>query len=87
MKEFVVYTALRLLLFVVTLAVFAGVWILAYGSDGVLMVPFFAALIVSALLSMKLLAPQRARFAAVVQARAERATQRFEEIKSREDAD
>jgi len=84
-KEFVVYTLLRLLLFVTTFAVFAGLWWLIFGERGVLLVPFLAAIVVSSLLSLGLLAPQRERFAAVVQARAERATRKFEEIKSRED--
>ena len=42
---------------------------------------------VSSLLSLKFLAPQRERFAAVVQQRAERATSRFEERKASEDAE
>jgi hypothetical protein len=86
-KAFVIYTLLRLLLFVATYAVLAGIWVLAFGGGGVLLVPFLAAVIVSSFLSLKLLAPYRDRFAAVVQARAERATKRFDEIKSREDAD
>ena len=45
------------------------------------------AIVVSSLLSLKFLAPQRERFAAVVQARAQRATARFEERKSKEDVD
>ena len=36
---------------------------------------------------MKFLAPQRERFAAVVQGRAERASARFEEMRSKEDQD
>lgn len=86
MKEFVVYTVLRLLLFVTTYAVFAGVWALGLGREGVLWLPFVMAVIVSSLLSLRLLAPQRERFAAVVERRAERATQRFDEIKAREDS-
>ena len=49
--------------------------------------PFLAAIVVSSLLSLKFLAPQRQRFADVVQARAERATSRFEEMRSKEDQD
>jgi hypothetical protein len=86
-KAFVIYTALRLLLFVTTYAVFAGLWSLVVGQGGMLLWPFLAAIVVSSLLSLKLLAPHRERFAAVVQARAERATKRFDEIKAREDAD
>ena len=87
MKAFLIYTALRLSLFVTTYAVLALVWVLAFGKDGMLLVPFLAALIISAVLSLKLLAPQRDRFAAVVQARAERAKLRFEEQRSKEDVD
>ncbi|MEO7351370.1 MAG: DUF4229 domain-containing protein [Marmoricola sp.] len=85
MKEFVSYTLMRLLLFVATYAVLAGIWMLIFGKDGLLLVPFLAAVIISSILSLKLLAPQRERFAAVVEARASRATQKLEEIKSRED--
>ena len=86
-KPFLVYTALRLGLFVVTYAVLGGIWFLVFGETGVLLLPFLAAVIISALLSLKLLAPQRERFAAVVQSRAERASARFEERKAREDVD
>ena len=86
-KPFLIYTALRLSLFVTTYAVLAGIWVLAFGQDGMLLLPFLAAVIISALLSLKLLAPQRERFAAVVQARAERVSRRFEEQKSKEDVD
>lgn len=86
MREFVVYTVMRLLLFVTTYAVLAGVWALAFGREGVLWLPFIVAVIVSSLLSLRLLAPQRERFAAVVQRRAERATERFDQRKSREDS-
>jgi hypothetical protein len=86
-KPFLIYTAMRLSLFVTTYAVIAGLWVLLIGEEGVLLIPFIAAVIVSSVLSLKLLAPQRERFAAVVQARAERASQRFEERKAREDSD
>jgi len=86
-RPFLIYTALRLLLFVTTYAVLAGLWALAFGRDGLLLVPFLAAVIISAMLSLKLLGTQRERFAAVVQARAERVSRRFEEQKSKEDVD
>ncbi|MCW2822734.1 MAG: hypothetical protein JWR64_2529 [Marmoricola sp.] len=86
MKAFVSYTVLRLLLFVTTYAVVAGLWVLVFGQQGVLLVPFLAAIVISSLLSLKLLAPQRDRFAAVVEARAQRASRKFEERKAREDA-
>lgn len=86
MKAFITYTLLRLLLFVTTYAVVAGLWTLTFGQEGVLLVPFLAAIIISSLLSLKFLAPQRRRFAESVEARARRATQKFEERKAREDA-
>jgi hypothetical protein len=85
-KEFATYTVLRLLLFVATYAVLAALWAVVFGKGGVLLVPFLAAIIISSVLSLRLLAPQRERFAAVVEARATRATQKFEELKSREDS-
>ncbi len=79
------YTLLRLMLFVTTYLVVAGVWVLVFDTRGVLLIPFLAAVIISSMISLKLLAPQRERFAAVVQARAERAASKFEQIKARED--
>ena len=86
-KPFLIYTALRLGLFAVSYVVLGGLWYLVFGESGVLLLPFLAAVLVSALLSLKLLAPQRERFAAVVQARAEQASRRFEEQRSKEDVD
>lgn len=56
-KEFAIYTGLRLGLFVVTYAVLGGIWILAVGRTGSLEWPFLAAIVVSSLLSLKYLAP------------------------------
>ena len=86
-KPFVIYTALRLAMFVACYALFGWIYVLAFGSAGALLWPFIAAIVVSSLLSLKFLAPQRQRFADVVQARAQRATSRFEEIRSKEDQD
>ncbi len=85
MKSFAIYTVLRLGLFVAMYAVVAALWALIFGRSGILLVPFLVAVIGSSLLSLKLLAPQRERFAAVVEARATRATEKFEELKARED--
>ena len=82
-----IYTLMRLALFVVTYAVLAGAWIAVVGKDGLLLVPFIGAVVVSSLLSMRLLARQREEFARTVQARAERMTHRYEQLKSREDVD
>jgi hypothetical protein len=84
-KAFAIYTVLRLALFVVSYVVLAGLWVLVFGREGVLLVPFLIAVIASSLLSLKLLAPQRARFAAVVEARAARAAENFEARRARED--
>jgi hypothetical protein len=86
-KEFVIYTAARLGLFVLTYAVLAGLWLLVMGQQNALIWPFVIAIVISSLLSLKFLAPQREAFARRVDERAHRATARFEEIRSREDAD
>jgi hypothetical protein len=86
-KAFAIYTALRLAMFVVCYAVLGWLYVLAFGRTGALVWPFLAAIVVSSLLSWKFLAPQRERFAATVQARAERATAKFEERRAREDQD
>ena len=85
MKAFAIYTALRLAIFVACYAVLGWAYVGLFGQTGALVWPFLAALIVSAVLSWKFLAPQRERLAAVVQARAERASTRFEEMRSKED--
>ena len=88
MKDFLVYTVLRLLLFVACYAAFAGLWAAVAGRDSNAFVwPFVAAVIVSSVLSLKFLQGPRERFARRVEARADKATARFEAMRSREDAD
>lgn len=88
MKHFLIYTVARLGLLLLCYAVFAGLWVLAFDNDqGMLIWPFIAAVIVSSVLSLKLLQGPRERFAASVQARAERASKGFEERRAREDVD
>ena len=87
MKAFAIYTALRLGMFVVCYAVIGWIYVGLFGKAGALLWPFLAAIVISSMLSWKFLAPQRERFAAVVQGRAERASTKFEEMRSREDAD
>lgn len=87
MKAFAIYTVLRLAIFVACYAVFGTLYVLVWGKGGALVWPFLAAIVVSSLLSLKFLAPQRQRFADQVQARAERATAKFEERRAREDVD
>ncbi len=84
-KAFAIYTMLRLGLFVACYAVLGWVYIGFVGREGALLWPFLAAVVLSSVLSYRLLAPQRERFAAVVQARAERASSRFEQQRAKED--
>ncbi len=85
-KEFVVYTALRILLFLAVLGVLFGVWALAADSVPVLWVVVIA-FAVSGIASYFLLNAPRAAFAARVEERAARAGAAFEERKAREDLD
>lgn len=88
MKAFAIYTALRIGLFLVVYAVLAGAYLLISDSSTIPLIwPFLAAVVISALLSIKLLARPRARFAEQVDARARRAASKFEEIRGREDDD
>ena len=87
MKAFAIYTALRLGMFVVCYAVIGWTYVGLFGKAGALLWPFLAAIVISSMLSWKFLAPQRERFAAVVQGRAERASTKFEKMRSKEDAD
>lgn len=86
MKEFVVYTALRLVLFAAAFGIVAGIW-LAVSDNVPVMWALVIALVVSGVLSYFVLDPQRERFARRVDERARRATAAFEAIKAREDAD
>lgn len=85
MKEFVVYSLLRLALFLVTWVVLSGVWAVFVNHD--YLGPFFIAALLSSFISLKFLGPQRERLAARVQAGADRASARMEQIRSREDED
>jgi ABC-type bacteriocin/lantibiotic exporter with double-glycine peptidase domain len=85
-REFVVYTALRLALFAVTFGAVFGAWALA--SDEVpLTWVFLIALVISGIGSYVVLRGPRERFAQRVQVRAERASAAFEERRAREDVD
>jgi len=84
MKEFAIYTGLRIGLFLACYAVFAGAWGLL-NHDVNFIWPFVAAVVVSSLLSYKFLQGPREEFARRVQARADRASAKFESMKSRED--
>jgi ABC-type bacteriocin/lantibiotic exporter with double-glycine peptidase domain len=85
-KEFWVYTGLRILLFLASLAIVVGVWFLIAGE-----VPLFWAVIIAFLVSgigsYFLLNIPRARFAQRVELRAERMSSKIEEMRTKEDAD
>lgn len=86
MKEFWIYTGMRVLLFVASFAVVFGIWSLV--SDTVALLPvLLIALIISGIASYFLLNRQRDAFARKVQVRAERATQRHQERTAKEDTD
>lgn len=84
MKEFLVYTGLRLLLFVASLLLVIGVWALVSDSVNALWAVVLAFLI-SGVTSYYLLDRYRAAFARRVEERASRASRAFEERKARED--
>jgi uncharacterized membrane protein len=83
-KEFIVYTALRILLFVASLGIVVGVWFLVADSMPIVWAVVIA-FVISGLASYFLLNGPRAAFAAKVEERATRATARFEERRAKED--
>lgn len=86
MKEFAVYTGLRLAMFAATFGVIVGVWLLV-GDQANVFVAVVIAFIVSGVGSYFLLDRQREALAKRVEVRAERATKAFEERKAKEDVD
>ena len=85
-KEFVVYTLLRLVLFAASFGIVSGIW-LAVSDNVPLMWVFVIAFVVSGVASYFLLNPQRESFARRVDERARRASAAFEARKAREDFD
>lgn len=85
-KEFVVYTALRLLMFAATFGVVLGLWLLVAGKASVFACVAIA-FVVSGIGSYFLLNSQREAFARRVEVRAERATKAFDELRAKEDVD
>ena len=86
MKEFVIYTVLRVLLLAASLGVVVGVWLL-FDETVDLMIAILIALVVSGIGSYFLLNRYRERFARVVERRAQRAADAFERQKAKEDVD
>jgi hypothetical protein len=85
-KEFWVYTLLRLGLFIGSFAIVFGIWFAATGDVPVVWVVVIAFL-VSGVGSYYLLRPQREAFAAKVEGGAAKASERFEQARAKEDAD
>ena len=86
MREFAVYTGLRLLMFAGTFGIIVGVWLLV-GDEANIFVAVVIAFIVSGVGSYFLLNGQREALARRVEVRAERATKAFEDLKAKEDVD
>jgi uncharacterized membrane protein YhaH (DUF805 family) len=85
-KEFWVYTGLRLLFFAASVVVVGGIW-LAVNDSANLMWVLVISLVISGLASLFLLGRQRTALARHVDDRARRATEKFEELKAKEDVD
>ncbi|MBO9522444.1 MAG: DUF4229 domain-containing protein [Nocardioidaceae bacterium] len=86
MKPFLVYTGLRIGLFVLVWVVLTGIAALFGAGEEAVIWLLVVAAVLSSVLSLRLLAGPREEFAKSVQARAERASARFEEMKAKEDA-
>ncbi|WP_148613639.1 DUF4229 domain-containing protein [Nocardioides rubriscoriae] len=85
MKDFVIYTLLRLGLFLLTWGAVTGAWLLIT-DKAALGLTFLIALVISGIGSYFVLAVPRERLARHVEARASRATAAIEERRAREDA-
>lgn len=87
MKEFLIYTALRLGLFAAALAVILGLtWLVVDEvSETQVLIAAAAAFLLSGLASYRLLHGHRELLARKVEERATRATAKFEELKAKED--
>jgi hypothetical protein len=85
-KEFWIYTGLRLLLFAGSVAVVGGIWLAVADSANVMWI-LIIALVVSGAASYVVLGRQRTALAQHVDARASRMTAKLDELKAKEDAD
>ena len=86
MREFVVYTGLRLLMLVATFGIVIGVWLTVADSANIF-VAIIIAFVVSGVGSYFLLNRPREAFAQRVESRAARASKAFEERKAKEDVE
>jgi NADH:ubiquinone oxidoreductase subunit 4 (subunit M) len=85
-KEFWIYTAMRIGLFVGAFLIVFGVWFLVADSVNVVIV-IIIAFFASGAASYVLLERQRAAFGAKVEGRAGRISERYEEMRAKEDDD
>ncbi|HQR26557.1 MAG TPA: DUF4229 domain-containing protein [Nocardioides sp.] len=85
MKEFVVYSLLRLVLFVAVFAVVLAIWIPVLGNDWSIVWPLLVAFLISGVLSVFLLNRPREAFARRVETRAQRAAAKYQDLKTKED--
>ena len=85
-KEFVIYTVMRLALFVATFAIVAGVWALVAGSftSSAWLPVLIVSLVISGIASYFLLSGQRVAFASRVEKRADATMER---MRAKEDQD
>ncbi|SDK01106.1 Protein of unknown function [Nocardioides sp. YR527] len=83
MKEFWIYTGLRLLSLVATFGIVAGVWALVAGEVDIFLA-VIVAFVISGVLSFFVLDPQRRAFAEKVEARAAKAV---DAARAKEDAE
>ncbi len=87
MKEFAVYTAMRILLFLASFGIVVGIMSLVLGGRYNLFWAIVLAFLISGVASFFILDRQREAFARRVEARASRAAAAFEERKAREDSE
>ena len=87
MKEFVVYTVMRIALFLASFGVVVGVMALVFDGRYNLFWAVILAFLISGIASYFILDRQREAFARRVESRAARASAAFEERKAREDRD
>jgi predicted Co/Zn/Cd cation transporter (cation efflux family) len=86
-KEFVVYTVLRIVLFMASFGIVVGLMALLFDGRYNLFWAIILAFLISGVASYFILERQREAFARRVEARAARASAAFEERKGREDQD
>lgn len=87
MKEFVVYTVMRIVLFMASFGIVVGIMALAFDGRYNLFWAIILAFLISGVASYFILNRQREAFARRVEARAAKASAAFEERKAREDQD